>query len=1320
MIFSIEKSSAQGSVIEEWVYRYNGTDSLADVASAIDAQGCIVMVGSTQSATQGNNFIIQRYTLSGVLLYSATYNGPDNGNDVAVSVITDNNCNIIVTGYSWSASGQEDWLTLILDSVGNIISELRYAGTANGNDRPSAMVIDGNGNIFITGYSTGIGTSYDYTTIMYNSAGLQQWVMHYDGGSGLNDIAKAIVLSGSEVIITGYSTGSLTNRDFATVKYNITGTQLWVSRYTSAGNNADEATDIDVDAQGNIYVCGFNFTIIDHDYATIKYSPAGVELWVRKYNSGDQDQAFAIVVNKVTSEIYVTGWNFTLLSHDIATVKYDSTGTQLWVKKYDGPAGQEDGANDIAIDDSGYVYVCGFSKGIGTDYDYVTLKLTPNGDTAWVMRYNRSDSTSDVATDLALDKNNNVYVTGSSMGGVTIIDIITIKYSQTLPVCNLQVNLFVTDESCTGAEDGAIDLTVTNGILPYIYQWSNGAATEDISTLPAGGYFVIVTDSNGCTITGTAVVNAIPPDSATAAKLPPPCSELFISEYVEGTGQNKALEIYNPTDTTLWLNRYFLRVFMNGAPTPLIVQLNGFLAPKQTHVIANPNAGGAIQAVTNQTSNKLNFNGDDPIQFIKVKNSFIPNIDSIEGIGQNPHAIFDTLDLDTIDQIGIPGVDPGNNGYPVGSGTTKDATLIRNYSVSSGITDWGCGQKQWRIIGQDIVSNLGIHNNACKLAGTAIIYSFENPSQTIDSLGNKYFEFDLAVGANISGTFFQSAQIYIRYDTVAFGAKIATQVNNNTLTRGPAFDIPTYNEPPFVGILSDKTNNIMRVLFTTNSSIAPNFERVELTSTLIPMLHFKINILTCNTNTALNFDSTFAISSAYADSADFPFSGGIPYSVNFFKNKMEIILCELNIFSFTPQVYPGTWCEGTTDNKWLMEIQGIGFGDSIGNVFFRNTEDTAINKYVFLDSNDFLFWSDNYIKIKMPSYIDTTPFLAVPGSGLFYMKTNSGDSIMSNTPVDMPYAIHNLLYTLDTPYSKVRVDHGMYNLNDSISFRFKFGPSLSSNPVAKAIVRKAIRAWNCTAGVPCSYDGDSTVDISTTDLVSVIHFTSSLPAGKLAESSFPTGVICTDGPNVKVFFAENDIALDATPSKPWWFDTIGKPLPPDSTDFYEVILHEIGHTAMLFHVNYEDLMFYLVKKTLFPDLNRRTISTNDQDGALNVLAKGILQNSTTCITVNVDTKLHSCDTVASVKFHNNSNCDLHVFPNPATETLIIGTDCPLPHTFLLYNILGEKTMEVKLLRKEQVIYFLHLSNGIYFYQVLITENHYQYGKIIINNNYLQK
>ena len=74
------------------------------------------------------------------------------------------------------------------------------------------------------------------------------------------------------------------------------------------------------------------------------------------------------------------------------------------------------------------------------------------------------------------------------------------------PPTYVSIQLQVTDVRCYGEINGAVNLTINGGVPPYLVLWSNGATTEDISQLPAGNYFVTVTDNNGCTTMGQAIV----------------------------------------------------------------------------------------------------------------------------------------------------------------------------------------------------------------------------------------------------------------------------------------------------------------------------------------------------------------------------------------------------------------------------------------------------------------------------------------------------------------------------------------------------------------------------------------------------------------------------------------------------------------------------------------------------------------------------------------------------------------------------------------------------------------------------------------------
>jgi hypothetical protein len=166
------------------------------------------------------------------------------------------------------------------------------------------------------------------------------------------------------------------------------------------------------------------------------------------------------------------------------------------------------------------------------------------------------------------------------------------------------------------------------------------------------------------------------------------CANLYFSEYLEGSGNNKALEIYNPTDAMVDLSAYSVSSFNNGATSPTNTEmLSGMLAPGDVYVIANASADSLILVEADITSTVTFYNGDDAIVLFNGG--------------------------DTIDAIGIVGVDPGSS-WAVDTGATNEHTLVRKASIKQGQTNWAIGATEWDVYDQDDLSFLGSHTqDAC-------------------------------------------------------------------------------------------------------------------------------------------------------------------------------------------------------------------------------------------------------------------------------------------------------------------------------------------------------------------------------------------------------------------------------------------------------------------------------------------------------------------------------------------------------------------------------------------------------------------------------
>src|SRR6266542_1600939 len=189
-----------------------------------------------------------------------------------------------------TATAQEVWVA-------------RYKGPGNARDTAWAVAVDASGNVYVTGASVGSGTGLDYATIKYNSSGIQQWVARYDGPRNGTDLAFSIAVDGSgNVYVTGFSTGPASGYDYATIKYNSSGIQQWVARYDGSEYGHNDAQAMAIDGLGNVYVTGISWggggSGTFDDYATVKYDTSGTQQWVARYNGpgifGDVGRAIAV------------------------------------------------------------------------------------------------------------------------------------------------------------------------------------------------------------------------------------------------------------------------------------------------------------------------------------------------------------------------------------------------------------------------------------------------------------------------------------------------------------------------------------------------------------------------------------------------------------------------------------------------------------------------------------------------------------------------------------------------------------------------------------------------------------------------------------------------------------------------------------------------------------------------------------------------------------------------------------------------------------------------------------------------------------------
>ena len=323
-------------------------------------------------------------------------------------------------------------------------------------DTAQGVAVDPSGHVYIAG-----STQYDPNspTLMgggallakYDDQGNPLWLLRAGAADGQTDATGVATDAGGNAYVAGYTWGRLDGysnagrTDAFVGKLDADGNDLWAAQLGTAEH--DSAAGVAVDALGNVYVTGSTGAGLDGnasaggvDAFIVKFDGNGNKLWSRQFGTGSDDRAYGLSVDGA-GDLIVAGYTDGDLggagnagSTDLFVAKYDGDGNRLWIHQMGTQAW--DGARGVAVDADGNIYVTGSTfggldgntNGNGTwgSWDLFLIKFDGLGNRQWTRQTDGAGNENGLG--VATDGAGNIYAVGANSTSQTQMTPLIVKY----------------------------------------------------------------------------------------------------------------------------------------------------------------------------------------------------------------------------------------------------------------------------------------------------------------------------------------------------------------------------------------------------------------------------------------------------------------------------------------------------------------------------------------------------------------------------------------------------------------------------------------------------------------------------------------------------------------------------------------------------------------------------------------------------------------------------------------------------------------------------------------------------------------------------
>jgi len=367
-------------------------------ANTTDALGAMITTGHTVVSAQEVAILTTKHSSQGNILWEKTWLAPslDLSKNYGVAVGVDGFNNIYVVGASNTSTADNfDYAIVKYNSAGVEQWSVIHGGTANLADIPSSMAVDLSGNVFVTGASYGATSETDYMTLKLNGVnGNIEWNERYNHNNFHEGAIDISLDNNGNPVVTGASQSSLVDWDFATLKYNKTnGSTINENRLSSSSIGMEAPTAITKDTDDNFYITGQYLSSGNgQDVSTVKLDANFNEVWSVTYDgTGDDDDANSIKVDN-NGNVFITGYSINKSGDkDLILLKYTSDGVFEWEQRRKPELkGLDVIGKRSVLSENGAIYIAGELTGADKG-ELVIIKYSSDGQKVWEQKHEVSN-----------------------------------------------------------------------------------------------------------------------------------------------------------------------------------------------------------------------------------------------------------------------------------------------------------------------------------------------------------------------------------------------------------------------------------------------------------------------------------------------------------------------------------------------------------------------------------------------------------------------------------------------------------------------------------------------------------------------------------------------------------------------------------------------------------------------------------------------------------------------------------------------------------------------------------------------------------------